>query len=130
MVTTKTQFAPHLTLSVLRPAIKYYEEVFHAKTVRMWPNTDGSIHVAELEIGGQLFHLHEETPGKGQLSPGTLSATSVLIGLFTPTPDEYYQNALAAGGQIVSAMQDYEYGYRQGTVVDPFGHQWLIQKRI
>ena len=23
-------------------------------------------------------------------------------------------------------MQDYEYGYRQGIVVDPFGHQWSL----
>lgn len=125
-----TQFAPHLTLSVLRPAISYYEKVFHAKTLRTFDNPDGSVHVAEMEIEGQLFHLHEETPAKAQLSPGTLSGTTVLIGLFTPAPDEYYQNAIAAGGQIVSAMQDYDYGYRQGTVADPFGHQWLIQKRI
>ena len=26
-------------------------------------------------------------------------------------------------------MQDYDYGYRQGTLADPFGHLWLIQRR-
>jgi len=30
----------------------------------------------------------------------------------------------------VSAMQDYFYGFRQGIVADPFGHQWMIQKKI
>jgi uncharacterized glyoxalase superfamily protein PhnB len=27
-------------------------------------------------------------------------------------------------------MQDYDYGYRQGVIADPFGHQWLFEKRI
>jgi PhnB protein len=38
--------------------------------------------------------------------------------------------ALNAGAIEISAAQDYEYGYRQGILKDPFGHYWQIQKRI
>jgi PhnB protein len=31
---------------------------------------------------------------------------------------------------VISPLQTFEYGYRQGVVADPFGHQWLIQKRV
>lgn len=47
-----------------------------------------------------------------------------------PDPDKLFQDAIHVGGRILNAMQDYDYGYRQGTLVDPFGHQWLIQKKI
>jgi PhnB protein len=30
----------------------------------------------------------------------------------------------------VSPVQDYEYGYRQGEIIDPFGHRWVLQKDL
>jgi PhnB protein len=50
--------------------------------------------------------------------------------LFSPDPDKLFHDAVSAGATVVNAMEDYDYGYRQGTVADPFGHQWLIQKKI
>lgn len=127
---TKTFFAPHLAVRVLRPAVEFYEKAFSAKVLHTWDNPDGSIHVAEMEIEGAMFHLHEEVDGKKQLSPETVGATTMLIGLFSPDPDKLFQQALAAGARELEPMQDYDYGYRQGTLVDPFGHQWLIQKKL
>jgi PhnB protein len=37
---------------------------------------------------------------------------------------------VAAGAQVLSGMQDFDYGYRQGVVIDPFGHQWLLQRKV
>ena len=125
------QFAPELLLKVVAPAVEYYKQAFGAVEVRAFTNDDGSIHVAELSIGGALLHLHEEMPSSPQRrSPETLGGTSVLLGLFVDDPDHMMASALLAGGKQVSAMQDYFYGYRQGIVADPFGHQWMIQKKI
>jgi PhnB protein len=125
-----TYFAPHLTLKVLLPAMEYYEQAFGAVELRRWTNDDGSVHVAEMEIDGALFHLHEEVPRSGHLSPETVKATTLLVGIFVDDPHEVVSGAVEAGGEITSAVQDYDYGYRQGVVTDPFGHQWLIQKKI
>lgn len=130
MKTNNPQFAPHLAIKVLRTAVEFYEKAFGAQTLRAWDNPDGSIHVAEMSLQGLIFHLHEESPHVNQLSPETVFSTTVLIGVFVPKPDELYEKSIAAGAVIVSPMQDYDYGYRQATVVDPFGHQWLIQKKI
>ncbi len=127
---TRTFFAPHLTVRVLRPAVEFYEKAFSAKVLHTWDNPDGSIHVAEMEIEQAMFHLHEEVEGKKQLSQQPAGATTMLIGLFSPDPDKLFRQALAAGAREIDPMQDYDYGYRQGTLVDPFGHQWLIQKRL
>jgi len=125
-----TFFAPHLSLRNVLQGIDYYARAFGAVELRRWTNADGSVHVAEMAIAGALFHLHEETPGKGELSPESLKGTSVLIGLFVPDPGALIRAAVAAGGLEASPVQDYDYGYRQGVVVDPAGHRWLIQCRI
>jgi PhnB protein len=39
-------------------------------------------------------------------------------------------NAIKAGAKEISPAKDYEYGYRQGEIEDPFGHHWLIQMKI
>jgi PhnB protein len=130
-LTERAQFAPELVLTVVAPAVEYYKKAFGAEEIRRFTNDDGSIHVAELSIGGALFHLHEETSGSPERrSPKTLGGTSVLLGLFADDPDHMMANALLAGGKQISAMQDYFYGFRQGIVADPFGHHWMIQKKI
>ncbi len=125
-----TFFAPHLYLKAVADGIAFYQAAFGAVERRRWSNPDGSVHVAELTIHGALFHLHEERPDAAQLSPQTLGATSSQIGLFDDEPDRLFASAVDAGARVVSPMQDYDYGYRQGVVADPFGHQWLIQKAI
>jgi PhnB protein len=50
--------------------------------------------------------------------------------LFVENPDELFDKAVAAGASITHPMQDYEYGFRQGDIVDPFGHHWTIEKKI
>jgi|SRR5579875_1531256 len=123
-------FAPQLYLTEVAAAIEFYKKAFDAVELRKWNNDDGSVHVAELSINDALFHLHEETPATNKLSPQTLKGTTVVIGLFVQNPDSIMNKAIAAGAKETSAVQDYEYGYRQGTLVDPFGHHWIVQKKI
>jgi len=125
-----TFFAPHLAIKILRPAIEFYQKAFNAKVLHTWDNPDGSVHVAEMEIEGALFHLHEETLRHNQVSPERANGTTLLIGIFSPDPDKLYHQAISSGGSIISPIQDFDYGYRQGVIVDPFGHQWLLQKKI
>ena len=96
---------------------------------RQWNNDDGSVHVAEMSINGALFHMHEESTRNNELSPETLKGTSVAIGLFVDDPHAVMAKAVTAGGIEIDPVQDYDYDYRQGTVADPFGHHWVVQKK-
>jgi PhnB protein len=125
-----TIFAPQLYVKRVAPAMEFYEKAFDAVELRRWTNPDGSVHVAEMAIDGAMFHVHEERSDAGHASPETLNATSLLIGVFAEDPDRLFKSAMSAGGRLVNAMLDFDYGYRQGVVADPFGHQWLLQKRI
>ena len=98
--------------------------------MRRRTNDDGSVHVAELTIDGALFHLHEEVSRISELSPETLKATTIAIGLFVSDPHAVMAKAVAAGGTEIDPVTDYDYNYRQGCLADPFGHHWLIEKKI
>lgn len=123
-------FAPILYVKDVAASMAYYTKAFGAKELRRFSNDDGSVHVAEMAIEGKLFHIHEETPRNNQLSPLTLKGASVIIGLFVEDPDAVMQQAVAAGATVTEPMQDYDYGYRQGNIIDPFGHRWTIEKKI
>lgn len=126
----KTFFAPQLFIKAGVTSIEFYQKAFGAIELRRFLNDDGSYHVAELSIDGALFHLHEEKPQAGELSPGNIHGTTTLIGLFVNDVDAVLNNAIAAGATLISPAQDYDYGYRQGRVKDPFGHHWMIEMQI
>jgi PhnB protein len=126
----RASFAPSLTLKVLAPALEFYKNAFGVVELKRYSNDDGSIHVAVLTLGGAEFYLHEEMPGSQGRSPERVKGTTVELVVFVPDPDALMVKALAAGGVEVHPMQDYFYGLRQGTVRDPFGHLWTLQKRI
>ncbi len=123
-------FAPQLFIQGGVSDISFYSRAFGAVEINHWRNDDGSTHVAELSINGAIFHLHEERPQKGQLEPGKVKGVTTLIGLFVEDVDTVIHHALQAGATLLSPAQDYDYGYRQGNIQDPFGHQWMIEMKI
>jgi PhnB protein len=126
---SKTHFAPELHIPNGTFNIDFYIK-FGAKEHFCFRNDDGSIHVAELEIGGAIFHLHETMRWFGALEPISANGVTAVIGLFVPDVDDVMHKAIQAGAVEINPAKDHEYGYRQGMIKDPFGHYWQIQKKI
>ena len=122
-------FAPELYIKSGITNIDFYKSL-GATELRRFTNDDGSIHVAELSINGAIFHLHEEVGRAGEYSPEKYNGTTAVIGLFVSDVDAFMQNAIAAGAKEISPAQDYDYGYRQGKIKDPFGHTWMFEMKI
>ena len=119
---------PMLYMNNLKDAIVFYQKAFDATVMRAAVNDDGSVHVAEMLIGTTPFRMHEEVSRISEISTATAKGTTVVIGLLVDDPDAIFKKAVASGAIELSPMQDYDYGYRQGTIRDPFGHHWMIEK--
>lgn len=122
-------FAPQLFIPNGIKDLDFYKKAFGATEVFRFANDDGSIHVAELAIGVALFHVHEVTKD-GFFTPEEHKGTTVIVGLFVEDVHAVMASAVAAGAVEISPATDYDYGYRQGEIRDPFGHIWLIQRKI
>src|SRR5581483_4218696 len=90
-------FAPQLTLKNVEAGLEFYKNAFGALEMRRWNNPDKSVHVAEMTLGGAMFHLHEESSKSKQLSPETLHASTLIIGVFVNDPAEVIKHAVKAG---------------------------------
>src|ERR1700759_5520526 len=123
-------FAPQLLINNGVTDISFYMKAFGATENFCLRDDDGTIHVAELSINGTIFHVHEVTAKTYFFSPDKHNGVTTIIGLFVEDVDEVMNNAIKEGAIEISAAKDYEYGYRQGEIKDPFGHYWLIQKKI
>lgn len=126
---SSTFFAPQLMIDNGVKDILFYADAFGATENLCFRNDDGSIHVAELSINGAIFHLHEVTKSHF-FAPGKYNGTTAIIGLFVDDVPDVMNKAIKAGATEISSTKDYEYGYRQGEIKDPFGHHWLIEKKI
>jgi PhnB protein len=115
---------PFLAVRDTDAAIAFYAEAFGAG-VRVRFEAPGAV-VAVLEIGGMPFGVATEAPQLGTPSPESVNATTVRISLHVDDPDGTAARAIAAGATEMFPVADQPYGLRQGRVVDPFGHHWLI----
>jgi len=132
-----TSVAPMLAVSDAAAAIEFYRAAFGAEE-RWRLGSDGhggGDLVAGLRIGAAELYLATESPEHGAWSPDRAGFTTVRIELFVDDPEAVHARALAAGATLGDPVQRYVYettgpapigAMRQGTVVDPFGHRWLI----
>jgi PhnB protein len=124
----KTSFVPMLSIKRGTLDLEFYKNAFGAIETKHVTNDDGSIHVSEMFIDGAMIHFHEESYDGSTFNPKKHQGITTTIGLFVDDVDLVISRALAAGAKEISPAQDYDYGYRQGTILDPLGHQWIIEK--
>ena len=116
---------PFLAVRDVDAAIDFYAEGFGATVRERFEAPRGPI-VAVMDIDGMPFGLATEAPDLGTPSPETVGATTVRVSLHVDDPDAAAARAIAAGATEMFRVADQPYGLRQGRVVDPFGHHWLI----
>lgn len=126
-----TSFAPQLFIPSGSSDLSFYVNAFGAKELYRFSNDDDSLHVAELELDGATFYVHENNrPGDGQLEPVSANGVTSLVCLFTDDVDGLLTSALKHGAELLTPAQDHDYGLRQAEIKDPYGHVWVLQKRI
>jgi uncharacterized glyoxalase superfamily protein PhnB len=134
MSTTPTEYpvlSSYLTVHDGAQAIAFYQAAFGAtERFRLTDASNGKVGHAELTLHGNLVMLSDEYPEWGRSSPQTLGGTPVSFCLIVDNADAAIERAVAAGAVVKMPVADQFYGFRSGTVVDPFGHEWMLQHEI
>lgn len=126
---TKTSISPMLSVRHGVKAIEYYKAAFGAEELFRVGDEENGV-VAQLSVAGAEFWLADEAPEYLNFSPESLSGGTVRMIMVVDDPDAAFSRAVAAGGKVISSVEDKEYGWRVGRVVDPFGHHWEIGKPL
>jgi PhnB protein len=125
----KTSISPMLSVRRGARAIEYYQAAFGAEELFRIGDEEKGV-VAQMSVGGAEFWLADEAPEYLNFSPESLGGGTVRMVMVVNDPDAAFARAVGAGGKVVSAVEDKEYGWRVGRVVDPFGHHWEIGKPL
>jgi uncharacterized glyoxalase superfamily protein PhnB/predicted enzyme related to lactoylglutathione lyase len=132
-VTVQNTVTPYLCVAGAAAAIDFYVDAFGAVEHHRMVGDDGRIGHAEIVIGSSRIMLADEYPEAGVLSPTTRGGTSTNFTLAATDAtmlDAMFSRALALGATELRPVEDQFYGHRQGTLRDPFGHQWSISSPI
>ncbi len=126
-----TSFAPQLFIPSGSTDLTFYVNAFGAKELYRFTTDELYIHVAEFELDGATFYVHENNrPAYGQLEPRSAKGVTSIICLFVEDVDRTLANALQHGAKLLTPAKDHSYGLRQAEIEDPYGHVWVLQKRI
>jgi PhnB protein len=127
--TTKTSVSPMLSVRRGTKAIEFYKAAFGATELFRIGDEENGV-VAQMAVAGSQFWLADESPQYLNFSPESLGGSTVRMVMVVDDPDQVFTQAVAAGAKVVSAVEDKEYGWRVGRVVDPFGHHWEIGRPL
>lgn len=85
---------------------------------------------AELRLGDNVVFLATAFDEIGLASPRNLSAVHGQVMVYVDNVDEHYENARAAGAEIVEEIADQFFGDRNYRTVDLEGHQWVFSQHV
>ena len=123
---THHQATPYLAVRDAVRALDFYREAFGAKETMRLMQPDGRVGHAEFTIGEAHFMLADEFPEMGVKSPLALGGSPVTLHLYLTDVDAFVAKAVAGGATLQRPVEDQFYGDRSGSLIDPFGHRWLI----
>ncbi|OBF79942.1 glyoxalase [Mycobacterium sp. 852002-51163_SCH5372311] len=116
---------PYLAVTDARAAIAWYTDAFGAAVVgEPIVMDDGRIGHAEIAIGDGVLYLADEYPQLGLKAPAP-RAVSVSLMLHVADTDTALQRAREHGATVEREIYE-NYGARNATIIDPFGHRWML----
>jgi len=121
---------PYLVVKGAAAALGFYAKALGATELVRMADPSGRVGHAEMQIGSSRFMLADEFPDRGAVAPLPGAGHSVSFLVYVPDVDAAFARAVAAGAKEVRPVENQFYGDRAGTLVDPFGHQWMLATHV
>jgi PhnB protein len=123
---------PCLVVRGATKAMDFYADVFGATERMRFPGPGGTVAHAEIQIGDAVLIVEDENPQRGTTAPptGGLPGTPVFQFIYVEDVDATVARAVERGAALQRAPENQFYGDRDGFVIDPFGHGWVVASHV
>ena len=128
-------FQPYMCISAesggAKKAIAWYKSVFSAqvKCALVSEHDPEKIGHAELAFGNSNIMISDAFPQMGRKTPDLLGGTPITLVLSMPgMSKQAFEKAVAEGAKVPenSDYKEQPWGWMAGTIIDPFGYQWMV----
>ncbi len=127
---TTNALTPYLAVPDAAAALDWYRLVLGAIETTRFVGDDGRVGHAEVVIGGARMMLADEFPEAGVHGPGHFGGTAVMLHLEVVDIDHTFRRAVEEGAEVQREPGDQGHGNRNATILDPFGHRWMLSQPI
>lgn len=121
---------PYLAVDDAAGALEWYRDALGAVELMRYTADDGRIGHAEIEVHGAHLYLSDAYPEIGVVAPSTAEGSSVALHLDVQNVDHVHDRAVGAGAISQRGPADQTHGSRTATLVDPYGHRWMLSTQI
>ncbi|HYI61223.1 MAG TPA: VOC family protein [Acidimicrobiales bacterium] len=121
---------PYIAVHDAVAALDWYRDVLGAIETTRFTGDDGRVGHAEVVIGGARLMLSDAYPEIGVRSPLDHEGSSVALHLEVADVDHTFRRAVEEGATSLREPADQGHGNRNATILDPFGHRWMISQPI
>ena len=119
----------HLSVSGAAAYIDFLKRAFNAIEIDRSPGPGGKLMHAEVRIGDSLLMFADDFTAEFGLPPLAQGRLPFQLHLYVPDADATWNQAVAAGCEVIMPIGDQFWGDRYGHVRDPFGFVWSIATR-
>jgi PhnB protein len=113
---------PYLVVPDARRLLEFVKQAFDAEIKFEMAGPGGGIAHAEFRIGDSMVMC-------GQAG-GEHPPFPAMLHLYVQDADAMFNQAVAAGAEVVRPMADQFYGDRSGGVKDAFGNTWWVSTHV
>ncbi len=121
------QFYPRLVVEGADDALAFYTKAFLGEVTERYAH-GGRVQHAMVVAGPARFAVKDA--GGGDPAPSSDGGIPVIMALYVDDPDAVARRMLDGGARVIFPVADHEYGERAGRLADPWGHHWMVAKRL
>ncbi|NEC89696.1 VOC family protein [Streptomyces sp. SID12501] len=113
-----TTVAPWVVTDDTGAFLDFVTHAFDGEELGRVLTEDGLVGHGEIRVGDTVvlaFDRHADWP-----------AMPSLLRVFVDDSEKVFSRAVAAGGQVITAVADDAFGQRGGRIKDPFGNIWWV----
>jgi PhnB protein len=122
------RITPYLLYEDVPRALDWLARAFGFRERLRFPEADGTVSHAEMELGGGLIMLGH--PGPDYKSPKRLGQATQLVHVYVEDIDRHFEQARKAGATILREPEDEPYGDRRYDAEDLEGHVWSFAQHV
>lgn len=129
-VSSQQVLTPYIAVHDGAAALDWYTEAFGTTETVRYVGDDGRVGHAEFVFNGARIMLSDAYPEIGVVAANTHVGSSCAVHVEVADCDALHARAVAAGATSMGPPADQPHGARSATIIDPFGHRWMLSHQL